>query len=230
MTDSKTFYAFKKIAYMSYRRILNKSNFKIALLFRQNTGVLYMSSGGHNRIKGNINQYRHINIRIMQHKNCFKRPCNFIYSWGADRNIYCCFDGYSLNIFNDINKGCYVVRIDKTRTNYGYRTWFICSGCGRRTTALYYRWNNYKCRVCQSLNYTSSQQGHDKMEQINQKIYKIQDRLQAEHDVLINYSIPRPKRMHNKTYQKLLNKLEELDEQSEDAFLYEIERKLGIKV
>lgn len=80
------------------------------------------------------------------------------------------------------------------------------------------------------MNYTSSQQGHDKMEQINQKIYKIQDRLQAEHDVLINYSIPRPKRMHNKTYQKLLNKLEELDEQSEDAFLYEIERKLGIKV
>ena len=174
-----------------------------------------MSSGGHNRRKGNINQCRDINIRFIQRKKCLKQPCGFIYSWGTDRNIYCCFDGHNINVFNDINEGCYVVKLDKTRTNYGYRAWFVCPGCNRRTTALYYRWNYYRCRICQSLNYTSSQQSHDRVEQINRKIYKIQDRLQAEHDVLINYSMSKPKRMHYSTYIKLLNKLAELDEQSE---------------
>ncbi|NJD04659.1 MAG: hypothetical protein FIA99_19140 [Ruminiclostridium sp.] len=188
-----------------------------------------MGSGGYNRRKGNINQYRHINIRFLQQKNCLKQPCSFIYSWG-DREIVCSFDGYSLNINYAMNKGNYIIGIAKTRTNYGYREWFICPLCSRRTTALYYRWNYYGCRICQSLNYSSSQQSHNRMEQVNRKIYKIQDRLEAEHDPLIYYSIPKPKRMHYRTYEKLLDRLAELDEQSGNAFVSECEKRLGIKL
>lgn len=186
-------------------------------------------SGGHNRRKNNVHQFKHIDIQLIQKQKCLKEPCSsFIYPWG-DRVILCSFDGYSLNMLYDLNKDSYDVKIRSTRTNYGYRTWFICPGCGRRVTKVYYRWNCFKCHICQRLNYRSSQQTHDRLEQVYQRIYKIQDKLKAEHDPLNTYDIPKPKRMHYKTYERLLDKLAELDSQSEVAFISECERKLKIK-
>ncbi len=187
-------------------------------------------SGGSNRGKNNVNQFRHVDIQLIQKQRCLKEPCSsFVYPWGADRVALCNFDGYNLNILCDLNNDGYIVKIGKTRTNCGYRSWFICPGCGRRVAKIYYRWSCFKCRTCQRLNYSSSQQSHNKMEQINRKIYKIQDRLKVQYDPLNTYDIPKPKRMHYKTYERLMDKLAELDRQSEGAFVSECERKLKIK-
>lgn len=140
--------------------------------------------------------FKKINIRVMQQEKCLKQPCSFMYLWGTDRIMLCNFDGFSLNILYAVNNGSYIVKIGETRTNYGYRSWFICPGCGRRTTALYYRWNYFKCRVCQGLNYFSSQQTHNRLEQIYQRIYKLQNQLGVEHDPLNTYDILKPKQMH----------------------------------
>lgn len=166
----------------------------------------------------------------MQQEKCLKQPCSFMYSWGTDRVILCNFDGHSLNMLYDLNKNNYTVKIGKTRTNYGYRSWFICPGCGRRVTKIYYRWDQFRCRTCQMLNYASSQLTHNRLEQVYKRIYKIQDRLGAEHDPLNTYDIPKPKQMHYKTYEKLMDKLAELDKQSKGAFVSECERKLKIRL
>jgi len=46
--------------------------------------------------------------------------------------------------------------LEATRTGFrGRRWWFICNGCGRRATRLYFRGQQFGCRQCHRLSYES---------------------------------------------------------------------------
>lgn len=112
----------------------------------------------------------------------------------------------------------YPIDIDYTRCNYGgERKWFICPHCFKRVGKLYLKGGIFKCRSCQKLNYSLQQENKNdySIRRIDHKIYKLQDKLKIERDILNVYCIQRPKGMHHKTFDKLINELQVLDQQRE---------------
>ncbi|MEG2415899.1 MAG: hypothetical protein RR942_13890 [Romboutsia sp.] len=48
------------------------------------------------------------------------------------------------NMVTDIQE----IPIDKQKTGFGYKSFFICSECGERRTKLYYKYGMFICRSC----------------------------------------------------------------------------------
>jgi len=94
-----------------------------------------------------------------------------------------------------------VIPLDKTRCHYGgFRYWFNCPRCSRRSAVLYNRNNLFLCRQCHKLPYTSQREG--KIDRLIRKSRKIRKRVGASS----NLSEPilfKPKGMHWKTFEYL---------------------------
>ena len=107
---------------------------------------------------------------------------------------------------------------DTVPNNYGgQRYYFSCPDCGRRCRFLYFHRVRFKCRQCARLNYTSQQVTHGPEEAAHRMIRFIQSKFGVEKSLApidAEYFIPeRPKGMHQKTYERLRDELDDLQEQ-----------------
>lgn len=123
----------------------------------------------------------------------------------------------------------YSVELDYTPCNYGgQRIWLRCPVCYRRVALIYMdeRDGYFKCRICANLNYQSSQDNNERCYSIDSKIRRIGRRLKIpESDIydteelLYQAFTKKPKGMHNKTYNRLIGRLEELSQERSEAFI-----------
>lgn len=107
--------------------------------------------------------------------------------------------------------------------NYGKeRPWFICPGkdCGRRVAKLYLAGKYFLCRHCHNLAYSSQRQA--KEFRLLDKAQKICRRLGVTNCNDL-FGAPKPKGMHWRTYEKLVDEAQELEQES----LYAISQKLN---
>jgi hypothetical protein len=101
-----------------------------------------------------------------------------------------------------------------TSCNYGgKRAWFICPGrgCGKRVAKLYLKGKYFLCRHCHDLAYSSQREG--KETRLIYKAQKIYRKLGATNhmDRILK---PKPKGMHQATYDRLIDKAEEIDNEA----------------
>lgn len=126
----------------------------------------------------------------------------------------------------------YSVELDYTPCNYGgRRIWLRCPVCYKRIALIYMdeRDGYFKCRACANLNYQSSQDNNERFYSIDSKIEKIRIRLKLpksdiEELLYQAYIKKKPKGMHNKTYNRLKEKLEKLDQERRETYFYSIAR------
>ena len=108
------------------------------------------------------------------------------------------------------------VAFDWTHCNYGgNRQWFLCPHCGKRVAILYGLNSGFLCRHCYGLPYAS--QGETYLDRIMRKTRKIRKRLDGDVDL----SMPifhKPKGMHWKTFNRLVNKEQRTNDLVEIAF------------
>lgn len=103
------------------------------------------------------------------------------------------------------------VRVTWTPCRFGgRRPWFVCPGCDRRTVKLYER-RVFACRRCLKLAHRSRQSS--KWCRSTDQSLALRRRLGCDKGFLLvpAHSIPRPPRMHWKTYYRLIRRLELLD-------------------
>ena len=94
-----------------------------------------------------------------------------------------------------------IISFDRTACNYGgYRTWFLCSHCGRRVAVIYGAGRYFLCRFCYDLTYSSQQEC--RVDRLMRKARKIRTRLGAS-DNLTEPIFFKPKHMHQKTFDRL---------------------------
>lgn len=109
-------------------------------------------------------------------------------------------------------------RLSWTRCNYGgWRPWFKCpaEGCGRRVAKLYIVRKYFLCRHCCDLAYLSQRESREC--RLLDRAQGIYHRLGANsRDDL--WSVPKPKRMHRTTYDRLIRRAEELELDSLRAY------------
>ncbi|MCK6053181.1 hypothetical protein [Moraxella osloensis] len=102
----------------------------------------------------------------------------------------------------------YHVKLDRTPCHYGgYRYWYLCPHCGKRTSVLY-RAGLYVCRHCIGANYQT--QLNQPLDNIRRKMHKVASKLKW---VEVGYKeVPlRPKGMHQKTFDRLHGYYQELE-------------------
>ncbi|RJR23629.1 hypothetical protein C4578_04110 [Candidatus Microgenomates bacterium] len=105
----------------------------------------------------------------------------------------------------------HTVGLTWTDCNYGgRRPWFICPGCGQRKGKLFLKNEQFLCRKCHDLTYISCQVSGNKLEELNNKLYKLAKKLQI--DDFKPYELYpllfKPKGMHQATFDRLRSKLE----------------------
>lgn len=89
----------------------------------------------------------------------------------------------------------------------GVRRWFACPCCGRRVALLYLRWGRFACRPCQRVAYAS--QSEDELGRLWRKQAKIEARL--------GDTWRRPKGMRRRTYERLMDALQDCEERRDTA-------------
>lgn len=121
----------------------------------------------------------------------------------------------------------YGVRIVYTGCNYGgERPWFICPHCNKKVGRLYLKEGYFRCRTCQNLNYEIQQEDKSdrSIKSLDNKIFKIQKKLNTNQNVNNVLNIPKPKGMHYSTYESLLYRLRQLYLQREKLFWSSVEK------
>lgn len=110
----------------------------------------------------------------------------------------------------------YHVKLDRTPCHYGgYRYWYLCPHCGKRTSVLY-RAGLYVCRHCIGANYQT--QLNQPLDNVRRKKYKVGKKLYWWSGE-IGKSFPmKPKGMHQKTFDRIWTEFKAL-EQQENNFL-----------
>jgi hypothetical protein len=107
------------------------------------------------------------------------------------------------------------VRVNYTACTYGgKRPWFACPVCSRRIAVLYLRSSRFACRHCQRVAYRS--QSEDALGRMWRKQTKIEKRL--------GDNWQRPKGMRRRTYEGLLDMLNECEQRRGEACALFIER------
>jgi len=91
--------------------------------------------------------------------------------------------------------------LDKTRCNYGgFRYWFKCPRCSKRSEVLYEQYDEFLCRQCHKLPYSC--QRESEAYRLIRKLRKIRKKLDASSN-LLEPIIAKPKGMHWKTFEYL---------------------------
>ena len=103
---------------------------------------------------------------------------------------------------------CNIIKFDWTSCHFGgQRLWFLCPKCGRRVGILY-SGKHYYCRICRNLAYPS--ENEPKPNRMLRKANKIRRRLKCEPGVQ-NKIWPKPKGMHQKTFDRLRREVHMLE-------------------
>lgn len=97
-----------------------------------------------------------------------------------------------------------ILSLDKTRCNYGgFRYWFKCPRCSKRSEVLYEKYDEFLCRKCHKLPYSCQRESD--IDRLVRKMRKIRRQLGASSN--ISMPIPfKPKGMHWKTFEYLREK------------------------
>lgn len=106
-----------------------------------------------------------------------------------------------------------VVPVVRTACSYGGdRKWFECPVCQRRCELLYLRAYRFACRKCQRVAYTSQSGGP--MDRLMQKAHTLQARIED----------GRPKGMRWRTYQRIWERVHEIEDLVDRQFLIRLAR------
>jgi hypothetical protein len=102
------------------------------------------------------------------------------------------------------------VLLDRTPWNYGgARLWFLCPRCAKRVAVLYGASARFLCRQCSNLTYSSANESYE--DRMRRKARKIRRRLGASND-LLQPILEKPKGMHWKTFERLVEAEREANE------------------
>ena len=161
-----------------------------------------------------------IDVRQLNRKGRLAPGQRYSWKWTDGNNIMietksCAIElDYKISCDGEIKKINYEVPLTWTSCNYGgKRPWFICpgKGCGRRVAKLFSRHGYFLCRNCHDLGYLSQREGKDS--RLLYKAQRIYRRLGVNNrDDL--YSTPKPKGMHQTTYDRLVEEAHELEFES----------------
>lgn len=184
----------------------------------QGSGSWYLY--GH---KERLEQQLRIDIRYLK-KNQMLKPGAYILSWnygdedasaraslivGRQKMVVACSwtDGET----GDHQKMKRVIRLSESPCRYGgSRKWFICPLCGHRMAVLVLTPPDVGCRHCLGLSYTS--QSENISYRGLRRMNKIADKLQR--DEFFGEMLLRPKGMHWKTYNRLIEIHDDADMRS----------------
>jgi hypothetical protein len=151
---------------------------------------------------------RRIDVRAWHHAGTLREGYSGSWSWHRGSE-------HSGSIGYAIEGGCAVLRynadgvaiiervtLEKTPCHFGgARTWFRCPRCASRVAVLYMRGARFACRSCQRVAYAS--QSEDACGRVWRKQSKIEARL-GEH-------WQRPKGMHRRTHERLMQRVFECE-------------------
>jgi len=99
-----------------------------------------------------------------------------------------------------------LIRFDWTDCNYGgKRPWLLCPHCSRRVGVLHGLNSGFLCRHCYKLPYGSQREGY--LDRLIRKARKIRKRLGSDSEWY-----GKPKGMHWKTFDRLANEEQSIDE------------------
>jgi len=102
-----------------------------------------------------------------------------------------------------------IIPFDWTSCHFGgKRIWFKCPFCKRRVAIIYGTGKYFACRKCNNLTYQSCNEPD--FQRMLDKAYKLKEKLGGEAG-LETLMPSKPKGMHKKTYQKLLEEIERLE-------------------
>lgn len=109
----------------------------------------------------------------------------------------------------------YSIKLSTTACHYGgYRHWFNCPSCSKRTSVLYCV-HTYVCRHCTGANYGS--QLEQPIDNLFRRLNAIRARLGWQVGIANGYEY-RPKGMHQTTYNKLICEYDNLMEKLIGAY------------
>jgi hypothetical protein len=167
-----------------------------------------------------------IDVRRLNRKRCLDPGLRYTWKWENGCNIVIETRSETIELFYGIIRNEHqhedvhlTVPLSWSSCNYGgNRSWFICPGkrCGRRVAKLYLSGKYFLCRHCHDLVYLSQRQ--TKAFRLLDKAQKLCRRLGAENCNDL-YATPKPKGMHWKTYKRLVNKAEEIEQESMYAIM-----------
>jgi hypothetical protein len=171
-----------------------------------------------------------IDVRQLNRKGCLEPGQRYGWKWQNGANITIETKPGGIELFYNISRNVQPredvhieVPLSWSSCNYGReRPWFICpgKGCGRRVAKLYLGSKYFLCRHCHDLVYSSQRQA--KAFRLLDKAQKICRRLGANNcDDL--HTTQKPKGMHWRTYEKLVDEAQEVELES----LYAISQKLN---
>ena len=180
-----------------------------------------MSSGGHNKIKECVEDTRQISITDMQELGTFKSKGKNLFSttWkrgGKERGSmgieYYSGNNYVTAVYTITHSDTGAKEDRRDRINLGYvkagygkRAYFVCPSCGKLRTSLSFVDGEFKCRKCARLNYYSSQMNHDSFTKPDSKIKNILRKLKHNCGNILSIGhVPKPKKMRDSTYTKLM--------------------------
>lgn len=154
---------------------------------------MYRGTYIRNNIKTRIEQVHALDIRKINLTQI--GVCMILHSDGHQTN-------YRIrNDFLHIDSHNQVVSLETTACNYGgKRYWFSCPHCNKRVAVLYELHDQYRCRKCHDLPYTS--QRVQIPERLRIKARKIRDHLDASYN-LFSPVMFKPKGMHWNTFDRL---------------------------
>lgn len=121
------------------------------------------------------------------------------------------------------------IPIEKQKTGFGYKSFFICSECGERRTKLYYKYGMFICRSCCNENiYKHRTNIYDEGGEglIVYKINKLAKKLgvratEVKYPISrLDFFDKRPKYMRYKEFEVILSQLEILEELRFNAIFF----------
>lgn len=165
---------------------------------------------------------RRIDVRRFQREDMLK-PGSWAWTWSdresgevlASIGITGGYDRLTLNYTVDGNPITEPINITRTKCAFGgSRPWFNCPRCWGRVAVLYLKQSRFACRKCQRLVYSS--QSEDEIGRTWRKQRKLEARLGA------NWC--KPKGMHRKTRERILEAIWECESIRDDALVAYMDR------
>lgn len=180
--------------------------------------------------KVTVEECRSIDVRRWQREKLLKPGLSFTWHWRDDEGK----DRASIGVITQEDCVQLVYRADgkpirtdiqlsETKTGFGMRKWFHCPSCGGRVAILYLKYNYFKCRKCQELNYSSSQLSGD-VGYYHSQLAKLCRKLGEEYDPMGYWPPDKPKGMHQTTYDRYRARYWQLVKKRDALFLAGMQR------
>jgi hypothetical protein len=182
----------------------------------------YRYGAGHPGWRRKCEQMLRFDIRDLRRKGRLSAGQSFGWSWSIDGehlasiSVQTCTDAVVLSYTWTpyAHEPCAIhcrVHLTQTPCNLGgWRTWFICPDCARPCGVLFgvSRRGNFACRVCQRLAYVC--EAESPIDRCWRRQRKIEAKLMGDGG--------RPKRMHERTFERLCMKWEHIEDKKDALF------------